>query len=70
MGAPSRRRPAPKGRWPPPKKKVYNGKWYKTLLSQMVSSVEESAMYWAAPSGAAAPKIFLLHSESVHSKMI
>jgi len=43
---------------------------YKTLLSQMVSSVEGSAMYWAAPSGAAAPKIFLLHSESVHSEMI
>jgi hypothetical protein len=28
MGAPSQRRPAPFGRWPPPKKKVYNGKWY------------------------------------------
>ena len=43
---------------------------HKTLLSQMVSSVEGSAMYGAAPSGAAAPKIFLLHSESVHSEMI
>jgi outer membrane receptor protein involved in Fe transport len=29
-GAASRWRPAPKGRWPPPKKKVYNGKWYYT----------------------------------------
>jgi hypothetical protein len=43
---------------------------HKTLLSQMVSSVEGSAMYWATPSGAAAPKIFLLHSESVHLEMI
>jgi transposase len=33
---------------------------HKTLLSQMVSSVEGSAMYGAAPSEAAAPKIFLL----------
>jgi hypothetical protein len=29
MGAPSQRRPAHFGRWQPPKKKVYNGKWYK-----------------------------------------
>jgi len=27
-GAPSQRRPALKGRWPPPKKKVYDEKWY------------------------------------------
>jgi hypothetical protein len=43
---------------------------HKTLLSQMVSSVGGSAMYWAAPYGTAAPKIFLLHSESVHSEMV
>jgi hypothetical protein len=43
---------------------------HKTLLSQMVSSVEGAVMYWAAPSGAAAPKILLLHSEGVHSEMI
>ena len=30
MGVPSQWRPAPKGRWPPPKKKVYNRKWYKS----------------------------------------
>jgi hypothetical protein len=28
-GAASQRRPAPFGRWPPPEKNVYNGKWYK-----------------------------------------
>jgi hypothetical protein len=28
-GAALQRRPAPFGRWPPPEKNVYNGKWYK-----------------------------------------
>jgi len=36
------RRPAPKGRWPPPKKKVYNGKWYK--LNQQAGRATQLAV--------------------------
>ena len=44
-GSASQRWPVPKGRWPPPKKKVYNGKWdylgeagWRWVVSKLVSN--------------------------------
>jgi hypothetical protein len=49
-GAASQRRPAPFGRWPPPKKKVYDGKWDYTDLRQRVSECEAVVFCGAAAS--------------------